>query len=86
MTWEVPDACDIEIVERTKDTKRDGAYSPVVPNEIRINGKRVLAPADNPVIVHSVEVDGHEPVKVTLTLYARIVSVRHETVEDEAAE
>ncbi|SLG39827.1 Uncharacterised protein [Mycobacteroides abscessus subsp. abscessus] len=82
MTTPVPDACDIEIIERTRDESRDGGHGIVVPNEIRINGKPVLAPADTPVVVHGMEIGKHEPVRVTLTLFARVVKVSHETVED----
>lgn len=84
MSRSVPDACDIEIIEHTRETDRDGGYGLVVPNEIRINGKPVLAPASDPVIVHEIPIGAHEPVKVTLTLFARVVSVRHETVKDVA--
>ncbi|MET8430140.1 hypothetical protein [Nocardia sp. NPDC004860] len=76
---EYPDCADIEIIEKTSRASRDGAGGIVTPNEIRINGKPVLAPADDPVIVHGVTMNAHEPVKVTLTLFARIVKIGHES-------
>ncbi|MEO3856217.1 hypothetical protein [Acrocarpospora sp. B8E8] len=57
----------VEIVENR------GASSDeiVVPNEIRLNGVSLLAPADSPVTVHEVGIKAGEPVAVTLTLFAR---------------
>ncbi|MFE2994102.1 hypothetical protein ACFXG4_03675 [Nocardia sp. NPDC059246] len=81
---EIPDCVDIEIIEKTSRASRDGAGGVVVPNEIRLNGKRVLAPADDPVIVHGVTVNAEEPVKVTLTLFARVVKIGHEIKPQQA--
>lgn len=66
----IPDAATIEIVERTDDPDP----KVILPNEIRINGRAVLAPADDPVIVHEVAVSAEDAVKVTLTLYAKRVT------------
>jgi hypothetical protein len=82
VSQEIPDACDIEIIERTTDTDRDGAHGIVVPNEIRINGKRVLTPQAHPPIIHEITTEGHQPVMVTITLFARTVSVSHETATE----
>lgn len=79
----VPDCCDIEIIERTRSTDREGAGGIVVPNEVRINGKPVMVPRDEPIILHEVNLNASEPVKVTLTLFARVVDIRHEV--DDAA-
>lgn len=69
-----PDAAVIEIIERTDDPDP----SVIVPNEIRINGTPVLAPADQPVQVHGVSISGSEVVQVTLTLFARRVTIGSE--------
>jgi hypothetical protein len=66
-----PEAATIEIIERTN------APDPgvIVPNEIRINGRPVLAPADNPVIVHELAISSDDVVMVTLTLFAKRVTI-----------
>ena len=73
-----PQACTIEIVERTDDP------DPLVilPNEIRINGTPVLAPDDEPVEVHGISVSSGDIVKVTLTLYAKRVTIAAEPKND----
>lgn len=68
---------DIEIVERAR-ANSDGTDIVLVPDEIRINGTPVLAPAEHPVLVHATEICGLEPVRVTLTLFARVLTVRAE--------
>lgn len=74
-----PEPCDIEILEIAND---DRSEQFIVPNEIRINGHPVLAPADQPVIVHETSIDSHDAVRVTLTLYARRVTIGHEQRND----
>lgn len=69
-----PEACTIEIVERTNDP--DPLV--IVPNEIRINGTPVLAPGDEPVEVHGISVSSEDVVKVTLTLYAKRITIAAE--------
>ncbi|WP_157115053.1 hypothetical protein [Nocardia niwae] len=78
----IPDACDIEIVERTKDDRRDGGHGVLCPNSVRINGTPVLVPADSEVIVHPIgkhTAGASNAVMVTLTVFARSVSIHHET-------
>lgn len=76
---EPPQACVIEIVERVPaGADPDAGPGFIVPNEIRINGTPVLAPKDYPVRVHDIQIDGTEPVQVTLTLFARRVVVQAE--------
>ncbi len=76
----IPDACDIEIIEYVDDDDRSGAAGIVRPQEVRINGKPVLAPKDNPVVVHELAIGGDGVVKVTLTVFARLVKIGQETV------
>ena len=71
----IPDAAVIEIIERTDDPDPNV----ILPNEIRINGVPVLAPGD-PIEVHSLTVSEGDPVKVTLTLYAKRVTFGTEAV------
>lgn len=71
-------ACDIEIIERTSAANIAAGRGIVVPNEIRINGRPVLAPASNPVFVHGISINAGEFVQVTLTLFARVVHVSQE--------
>jgi hypothetical protein len=60
----------VEVIERTDDPHPDV----ILPNEIRINGRPVLAPTDEPVIVHEVSSTAQDLVRVTLTLYAKRVT------------
>lgn len=69
-----PEAAYIEIIEKTADANP----LVIVPNEIRINGVPLLAPADDPVVVHEISMGSEDIVKVTLTLYARRVVIGHE--------
>lgn len=71
------EAAVIEIIERTDHPDP----SVIVPNEIRINGRPVLAPSDDPVVVHEVSVSGADVVKVTLTLFAKRVTFAAEPKE-----
>jgi hypothetical protein len=75
---ETPTAAVIEIIERGKTTDDTLGGSVIVPTEIRINGHAVAAPADKPVIVHEISMTGNELVSVTLTVFARRVSIRAE--------
>jgi hypothetical protein len=81
---EPPQGCLIEIVERipaehAEDYERGPGI--LVPTEIRINGTPVLAPADRPVIVHQINIGHRAAVEVTLTLFARMISI-HQEVDD----
>lgn len=66
----LPDGVTVEVIEYTDNPD----VGHILPNEIRINGKPVLAPADDPVIVHEVSSSANELVKVTLTLFAKRVT------------
>ncbi len=83
MVNEPPRACDIEIIERVHGKPAAGECAGqgvgiVIPNEIRINGHPVLAPNDKPVIVHEIRADERTAVQVTVTLFARVISIREE--------
>lgn len=75
----IPDAAVIEIVEKSTG---EPAYGVIVPNDVRINGTSVLLPdiADYPITVHELKIGGGEAeaVLVTLTLFAKRVSIHHE--------
>ena len=74
---DLPDAAVIEIIDPAPGGA--GGRSLVVPKEIRINGRPVLAPADAPVVVHEIRVSGDvDVVQVTLTLFARLVKIGHQ--------
>lgn len=81
----LPDPAVIEIVEKTDSTSTGGADDIIVPNEIRINGHPVLA-ADVPVKVHAMEIPSREPVLVTLTLFAKRITVSTERPPAEPAD
>ncbi|MGV9352299.1 hypothetical protein [Streptomyces misionensis] len=69
----------IEIIEKGRSTSDASVGDSVlVPNDIRINGQSLLTSAEDPVIVHEVSIRGDELVRVTLTLFARRVSIRAE--------
>jgi hypothetical protein len=68
----------IEIIERGKTTDDTTGGSVIVPNEVRINGHSLLTSAEEPVIVHEMSTRADDLVRVTLTLFARRVSIRAE--------
>lgn len=69
----------IEIVEKREPGDHDNPSGDIiVPNEVRINGQALLASADHPVRVHEVTIDHASAVLVTLTLFAKRVSVAYE--------
>jgi hypothetical protein len=74
----IPEACEIEIVEKLKPGQPPPAHGVIVPNEIRINGSPVLAPADEEVIVHEIKTKPGDVIKVTLTLFAKRVTISAE--------
>ncbi|MYR28733.1 MULTISPECIES: hypothetical protein, partial [unclassified Streptomyces] len=74
-----PTGAVIEIIEKGATTSSDEpGTSVIVPTDVRINGQSLLASADDPVIVHEISTRGDELVRVTLTLFARRVSIRAE--------
>lgn len=74
-----PRGAIIEIIEKGRATSdASTGESIIVPNDVRINGQSLLASAEDPVIVHEVSTRGDELVRVTLTLFARRVSIRAE--------
>ncbi|QVJ03050.1 hypothetical protein KGD82_13530 [Nocardiopsis eucommiae] len=77
----IPEGALIEIIEKHTDPN-DPAI--ILPNEIRINGTPVLAPAEDPVIVHEMDVKNRDAIKVTLTLYARRVTMGAERENGES--
>lgn len=66
----LPEGVVVEVIEYTDNP--DAGH--IVPNEIRINGESVLAPADEPVIVHEISTRADELVRVTLTLFAKRIT------------
>jgi hypothetical protein len=69
----------IEIIERGATTSDESAgRSIIVPNDVRINGQSLLTSAEDPVIVHEISARADSCVRVTLTLFARRVSIRAE--------
>lgn len=68
----------VEVIERTDDPRSDL----IIPNEVRINGRPVLAPADRPVVVHEVSASARDVVLVTLTLFAKRVTFGTEPKAD----
>lgn len=61
----------IEIIEYTEQPDQDF----IVPNDIRINGQSLWAPANCPVVVNEVSAAANDAVRVTLTLFAKRVTV-----------
>lgn len=62
---------DIEILDRATD---DAGV--LAPNAVRINGVEIPIPGGTKIHVHEISED--ELVTVTLTVFARSVSIRHE--------
>lgn len=75
----IPDGALIEIIERTNDPDP----KVILPNEVRINGVPLLAPRDEPVIVHEMSTSAEDVVRVTLTLFARRVVIGAEPKDGE---
>ncbi|MFJ4418272.1 hypothetical protein [Streptomyces sp. NPDC088925] len=78
---EKPTGAVIEIIEKGATTSSDSpGKSVIVPNDVRINGQSLLASADDPVTVtvHEISTRGDDLVRVTLTLFARRLSIRAE--------
>jgi hypothetical protein len=66
-----PQGADIEIIDRSA-----GTLGVVLPNAVRINGTEILIPSDATIRVSDIAED--ELVTVTLTMFARSLSIRHE--------
>lgn len=65
---------DIEIVERSTDSSHV-----VLPNLIRINGTEVLIPSEATIKIGGISESNL--VTVTLTMFVRTLSIRHEPVD-----
>ncbi|MFI8499450.1 hypothetical protein ACIGFK_13275 [Streptomyces sp. NPDC085524] len=65
---------DIEIVERSP-----GSELAIIPNTVRINGTEVHIPADSAIDISEISSDA--VVTVTLTMFVRTLSIRHEPAE-----
>lgn len=79
MSDQEPRGAIIEIIEKGRATSdASPGESVIVPNDVRINGQSLLASADDPVIVHEITSRADGVVRVTLTLFARRVSIRAE--------
>ncbi|MEU1497273.1 hypothetical protein [Streptomyces sp. NPDC005732] len=68
----------IEIVEKGRATDDTLGGGLILPNDVRINGQSLLVPKDTPIKVHEIEVDESTVVCVTLTLFARRVTIAAE--------
>lgn len=62
---------DIEIIDR-----HQGDVPVLVPNAVRVNGVEIPIPADAKIKVH--EMSNSEAVTVTLTLFARSITIKAE--------
>lgn len=71
-------AAVIEIVERGRATDNTTGGSVIIPDDVRINGQSLLAPDDHPIIVHELTSRGDEYAHVTLTLFARRITIAAE--------
>lgn len=68
---------DIEVIERSAHEDAPGV---LLPNSVRINGEDVAVPAGAQIQVHAIS--DSELVTVTLTVFARSLSVRHESTAE----
>ena|GEM_PF-2337519 len=75
---EGPRAAVIEIVEKGRTTDDTMGGSIITPNDVRINGQSLLIPKDVPIKVHEIDADDSTVVNVTLTLFARRVTIAAE--------
>ena len=74
-----PSPAVIEIVERNRPATQARSNGIIIPDDIRINGQPLLAPAEQPVIVHEITSRADEATMVTLTLFARRVTIAAES-------
>lgn len=73
---DTPQGAVIEIIER-RDSQSDQPQV-LVPNEIRINGEKVMVPSGHPITIHPTEPESGVPddmVLVTVTVMARRIIV-----------
>jgi hypothetical protein len=83
---DTPRGAVIEIIEKRRTPKSPPPGGDVViPNEIRINGQSLLTPADSPVKIHEIAIQGSDVVLVTLTVFARRVVIAAEDPEETRA-
>lgn len=75
---DLPPAAVVEIIERGARTDDTVSGSVVIPDEIRVNGHRLLV-AEGGIRVHEMTLGGsNEPLLVTVTLFARRVTIAAE--------
>lgn len=72
---DIPEASVIEIVEKSPG---EPAHGVILPNEVRLNGVPLLL-ADEPIVVHEMQIPSRDLVRVTLTLIAKRVAIHHES-------
>lgn len=77
-TANAPIAAVIEIIERDRATDNTTGGSVIIPDDVRINGQSLLAPDDYPIIVHEITTRADELAHVTLTLFARRITIAAE--------
>jgi hypothetical protein len=78
MSGDLPPAAMIEIVERNRITDETAGGSSIIPDQVRINGIPLLVPAGESVKVHEITLGDRDVVCVTLTLFARRVTIAAE--------
>jgi tagatose-1,6-bisphosphate aldolase non-catalytic subunit AgaZ/GatZ len=66
-----PKGVDIEILDRARSD-----IGVIAPSAVRINGTEIPIPGGTKIQVHEISED--ELVTITLTVFARSVSIRHE--------
>lgn len=78
----------IEIIERRNTPSNPDYVSSdiICPNEVRINGQALLMPADQPIKVHEMEIPAQDLVLVTLTLFAKRITVAAEEPSEEVTD
>lgn len=73
-----PRGAVLEIIERRKVPIDGMGGDIIVPTEIRMNGQKLLMPKGHPIKVHEMELPGNDAVMVTLTVFARRITVAAE--------
>ncbi len=73
-----PQAAVIEIVEKGRATDNTRSGSVITPDDVRINGQSLLVPRDAEITVHEITTRADELTCVTLTLFARRVTLAAE--------
>jgi len=71
----------IEVIERVQGKHDLAENLPIIPNEVRVDGKTWATSAEHPVVINQVSVNDGDALLVTMTVLARRVRIDTETTK-----